>query len=88
MSEERDRILAALRGVRYSKSEVASNAAEEIANIIECACILEGALYRSTGKKGRIDEYSTELFNLRKALEGVFGSDIPCDGYGEEQTDE
>ena len=70
-SEERNRISERVRNEEH----------EDITNIIECACQLEGALYRSTNNPKDKEEFGKELFNLRKALEGVFGNDIPCNGY-------
>ena len=86
MSEGRGRILEAVRG-RYNV-KTGYVIIEEIANIIECACRLEGALYRSKDNPNNDLEVVTKLFNLRKSLEGVFGSKIPCNGHGEEEIDE
>ena len=69
--EERNRIFERVRNEEH----------EDITNIIERACQLEGALYRSTNNPKDKEEFGKELFNLRKALEGLFGSDIPCNGY-------
>ncbi len=43
---------------------------EDIAEIIDGALDLEQVLYAG-------DDYRKELFTLRKALEGVFGNDLP-----------
>ena len=43
---------------------------EDIVAIIKCACELEKVLYKQK-------EHGSELFNLRKALEGIFGHDFP-----------
>ena len=55
---------------------------EEIGDIIQAACRLEGSLYRNSSKEVS-QEVKDNLFKLRKALEGIFGHDIPENGYDE-----
>ena len=55
----------------------------ETADIIQAACRLEGSLYRDSSKEVS-QEVKDNLFKLRKALEGIFGHDIPENGYDEE----
>ena len=61
---------------------VKNSEVEEVADIIQAACRLEGSLYRNSSKE--VDqEVKDNLFKLRKALEGIFGHDIPENGYDE-----
>ncbi len=52
--------------------------ADEVIDIIEAATALQSAMYKRD--KGKEDKY---LFRLRKALEGIFGHDIPVEGEEE-----
>jgi hypothetical protein len=52
---------------------------DEVCEIVQAACRLEGSLYRDDSSKNK--EVKDNLYQLRKALEGIFGHDIPENGY-------
>ncbi len=50
---------------------------EDIAEIVQCACNLEAALYITNCHSGDKEAFGKQLFRLRKSLEGILGHDIP-----------